>query len=208
MKTILVRFKIKLLKIIARIQFLLIRSSSQDVMIDCGANIGIVTKRLCKGGAKVYAFEPNPFAFELLNSKFSEWSNVNCIPKGVGVENSKLRLYLHEKSDENEVKFSTGSSLLDFKGNIAKEKYVYVEIIDLCEFIDSLNKRIKILKIDIEGAECKLLIKMINLGTYKKVDYIFVETHDDKIPELKTETDTIRDLIREKNIKNINLNWV
>jgi hypothetical protein len=34
-----------------------------------------------------------------------------------------------------------------------------------------------------------------------------VETHDHKIPELAAETNEIRELIRKKNIKNIDLNW-
>jgi hypothetical protein len=118
-----------------------------------------------------------------------------------------MKLYLHENSDEDEVLWSTGSSLLDFKGNVLREKNVEVEIIDLCEFIESLNHRIRILKIDIEGVECRVLAKMIGTGVIERVDHVFVETHDHKIPELKAETHAIRELIKKRGIKNINLDW-
>jgi FkbM family methyltransferase len=114
---------------------------------------------------------------------------------------------LHENSDEDEIRWSTGSSFLDFKGNILKDKYCEVETIDLCEFIESLNCNVKILKMDVEGVECKILKKMINTGIIKKIDYAFVETHDHKIPELMHETDMIRELIEVKGLKNICLEW-
>ena len=97
--------------------------------------------------------------------------------------------------------------MLDFKGNVLSDKSVEVEIIDLCEFIKSLNHRVRILKMDVEGVECAILRKMINSGVIDKIDYVFVETHDHKIPELKTETNAIRQLIKHKKIRNINLNW-
>ncbi len=71
-----------------------------------------------------------------------------------------------------------------------------------------MNKEISILKIDIEGAECELLEKIINTKLYKKIKHIYVETHDHKIPELKSKTDTIRKLIKQNGIKNINLDWI
>ncbi len=47
---------------------------------------------------------------------------------------------------------------------------------------------------------------MINSGVLGKVDHVFVETPDDKIPE-QEETDAIREMIRKQRTNNINLNW-
>lgn len=191
----------------ARKQFFSIQLEKTDIAIDCGANVGNFTQHLCKSGAYVYCFEPNPHAFKVLQDRFSNMQNVCLIQKGVYDRNSFLKLYLHKKSDEDEVKWSTASSLLEFKGNVLDDKYVEVEIIDLCEFIESLNKRVRIIKIDVEGAECAILRKMINSGVIDKIDYVFVETHDHKIPELKTETNAIKKLIKQKRIEHINLDW-
>jgi FkbM family methyltransferase len=52
--------------------------------------------------------------------------------------------------------------LLEFKSNVNKDKFVDVEIIDLIEFIGSLNQKVKLLKMDVEGVECKILKKLID----------------------------------------------
>lgn len=191
----------------AKQAFLSIKLTKADITIDCGANVGEVTRHLAKSGATVYAFEPNSHAFKILQDTFSNLPNVHCIQKGVSDKKGKMRLYSHENSGKDEVYWSTGSSLLDFKGNVLKDKYEEVEIVDLCEFIESLDGRVRILKIDVEGVECGILKKFINTGVIDRVDYTFVETHDHKIPELAAETNEIRELIRKKNIKNIDLNW-
>ncbi|MGD9200032.1 MAG: FkbM family methyltransferase [Chitinispirillia bacterium] len=191
----------------AREQLFSIKLRKTDIAIDCGANVGNITEHLCKSGATVYCFEPNPYAFEVLQDRFSNMKDVHCIPKGVCDKNSTMKLYLHENSDEDEVYWSTGTSLLKFKSNVLNDKYVEVEIIDLCEFIVSINKRVKILKMDVEGVECTILKKMIINDIIDKIDFIFVETHDHKIPELKVETDAIRELIKQRRIRNINLDW-
>jgi len=191
----------------ARKQFFSVKLGKGDIAIDCGANVGNITKHLCRSGATVYSFEPNPYAFKVLQDRYSNMQNVHCIPKGGSDKKSRMKLYLHENSDNDKVYWSTGSSLLDYKGNVLTEKYVEVEIIDLCEFIESLNHRVIILKMDVEGVECGILKKIINTGVIDKIGYIFVETHDHKIPELKSETNIIRELIKEKGIEKINLNW-
>jgi len=191
----------------ARKQLFSIKLGKTDIAIDCGANVGNITQHLCKSGATVYCFEPNPYAFKVLEDRFSNMQNVHCIQKGVSDKESMMKLYLHENSDKDEVHWSTGSSLLSCKGNVLNDKYVEVEIIDLTEFVDSLNHRVRILKMDVEGVECAILNKFISSGVIDKIDYAFVETHDHKIPELKEETDAIRELIKQKRIKNINLDW-
>lgn len=192
----------------ARQQLFAVKLKKSDVAIDCGANVGEITQHLCKSGATVYAFEPNPYAFKILKDKFSNAQNVYCFEKGVLDRNETRRLYFHEFSDKDEVHWSTGSSLLDYKGNILKEKYVEISVIDISEFIRSLNSRIKLLKIDVEGVECSIVKKLINTGVINKIDYLFVETHDHKIPELKSETDELRQMIKTMKLMNINLDWI
>ena len=191
----------------ARKQFYSINLQQTDIVIDCGANVGRFTEYLCKTGATVYSFEPNPYAFKVLQDRFAAYSNVHCIQKGVSDIEAKAKLYLHENSGEDEIIWSTGSSLLSFKENVLSDKYVTVELIDLCEFIQSLNQQIRILKLDVEGVECPILRKIISTGINKKIDYTFVETHDHKIPELIAETNALRELIKNRKIGNINLNW-
>jgi hypothetical protein len=39
-----------------------------DVVVDCGANIGLITLRLAARGATVHAFEPDPYSFGRLRA--------------------------------------------------------------------------------------------------------------------------------------------
>src|SRR5688500_6473496 len=84
----------------------------QDIAIDCGANIGHYTAIMARSGATVYAFEPNPIAFNVLSEKFHNVSNVQCLQKAVYTENTKLPLYFHENASTDPLHWSTGSSLL------------------------------------------------------------------------------------------------
>ncbi|MEI7597378.1 MAG: FkbM family methyltransferase [Bacteroidota bacterium] len=161
-------------------------------------------KKLASVGSKVYAFEPNPFAFKVLLQNTAGFSNVTAFNKGVLDRNEMLKLYMHEWSDKDEIEWSEGSSLLEYKGNVLSDKYVEIEVIDLIEFVKSLRKRIRVLKIDIEGVEYEILEKLIE----EKIDYIFVETHEKKIPELINKHNQIVKKISDKKIKKINLNWI
>lgn len=179
-----------------------------EICIDCGANIGVVTAQMVEAGAIVHAFEPNPFAFAELQNRFGGNSAVHLYQKGVWHRPTTMKLFLHEWSDQDEVKWSTGSSLLSFKKNVREDKSVDVEIIDLVAFIRDLNQPVGVLKIDIEGAEVELLERIIADETYRVIRWILVETHDHKIPELKDGTDLVRREIERRRITNIRLDWI
>lgn len=179
-----------------------------SIAIDCGANVGLISSKLGKTGATVYAFEPNPYAFQKLVSAVKVYSNVECINKGVWDRNTTTKLYFHQEAKNDDEFWSFGSSIMKNKGNVDQSRSVEVELIDLTEFIESLNNPVDLLKIDIEGAECEVLEKFIRKELHKKVKMTLVETHDSKIVGQKAKTDRIRQLIKEKGIRNINLSWL
>lgn len=178
-----------------------------DIFIDCGANIGQETLPAANLGAIVFAFEPDPNAFNVLKKNSANYSNITIIAKAVGHQYGKFKLYFHQNADNDPVKWSTGSSILNFKSNINKEHFIEVEVIDLVEFIESLGKEIKVLKIDVEGAEPEIIEKIIESEVYKKIGKIFVETHEHKIPEIEDKILEIKAKIKNLKIKNIDLNW-
>ena len=179
-----------------------------DIAIDCGANIGHYTEVMARKGATVHAFEPNPHAFKVLKEKFSSTKNVSCHNKAVSVENGKVPLFLHENASADQVHWSTGSSLLAIKRNVDPKRFVEIEAIDFDEFIGSLGQPIKLIKMDIEGAETKVLKKLILNGKIGIIGHLLVETHEEQIEELKPEMDEIRELIRVMALDNIDLGWV
>ena len=163
-----------------------------DTVIDCGANVGEMTAVMAAGGATVHAFEPNPHACEVLRKKFGSNTRVHVHEAAVHTAEGTLRLYLHENSSQDEVYWSNGSSLLAEKPNVSAERFVEARTVDLASFINALPGRVRLLKIDIEGAEVEVLRWLLEAGSLDKVDVLFVETHENKMPWLQPATATLK----------------
>jgi len=179
-----------------------------DVVIDCGANVGDMTAVMAEGGATVHAFEPNPHACAVLRKKFEPNPRVQIHEAAVHIADGTLRLYLHENSSEDEVYWSNGSSLLSEKPNVSGERFVEARTIDLAAFIDALPDRVRLLKMDIEGAEVEVLRRLIETGALDKVDVLFVETHEKKMPWLEPVTTKLKNEIRAHPTCRVRFDWV
>lgn len=177
-----------------------------DIAIDCGANVGKVTQRMARSGAIVYAFEPDPNAFKELEKSFGNIKNVVLFNKAVSDYSGNVKLYFNDRYNEDPKKWSVGSTLVEDKPHVDKSNFVEVEVIDLTEFINNLQKPVTLIKIDVEGEEIRILNKLIDTGLAKKVENILVETHE-RFPVLKNPTEDLRKKIKDLNIKNIDLDW-
>ena len=180
-----------------------------DIVIDCGANVGDLSSRFARAGAKVYAFEPNPVAFDILSNRFKYLSQVECFNQGV--MDKQCTLSLRFPGAGHGVDILTGSVAGSF---VAQESFdvddhqVDVDCISLAGFISSLGKRIKLLKVDIEGAEIVVLNGLIDAGVIIDIDEIVVETHEKQMPYLLEGTNALRKRIQELNLGDkINLDW-
>jgi hypothetical protein len=49
---------------------------------------------------------------------------------------------------------------------------------------------------------------LMDSGVARRIPYIFVETHEKKIPTLQKETEALRKRIKNEGYTNINLNWI
>lgn len=124
-----------------------------DVVIDVGANIGYYTllaaRRVGPTG-HVYAFEPEPEAFALLqrNVQLNGYDNVTPVPKALGRENGRLQLYLAKKNrGDHRVYDPTG-----------RRPSIDVDVITLDAYlVEQSVERVDFLKVDTQGAECSIL---------------------------------------------------
>ncbi len=203
-------FKNFVINVLSYIQLIPIlpRIKKGDVVIDCGANVGVVTGYFASRGARVYSFEPDPNAYKVLSEKFADNPDVECINKGVWTEDSKMKLFFHSEFHGGSSPWSVGSSLIQEKENVNTDNFVEVDLVDLAQFIKDLDSRVKVLKIDIEGAEIDVLNKLIDEEQHEKVDKILVETHETKIPSQRVDLPKLRTRIKDMGIRNINLNWL
>ena len=171
-----------------------------DLAIDCGANVGDVTVELARTGALVHAFEPNPDAFAVLAERVEGASNVHVHRQAVLDHAGTARLYLHEDSGHDPVGASVGSSVLQYKGNVDADRFVEVEAVDLASFVLELERPVTVLKLDVEGAECPIVHRLLDTGAMARVGTALVELHDRHIPELKAENDRLRERIAREGL--------
>ncbi len=180
--------------------------NKDDICIDCGGNLGMATYLFASYKSKVFCFEPDPGAFKYLEKRFTDNNLITIYNKAVGVKKGKCLLYQHPNIKKDPEKYSEASSLMQTKPNISKQG-ITVEMINLSQFIKSI-KKIKILKIDIEGYEVKLIPKLIKDKCLDRVDHIFLETHQKKWPELSKDTEEMFSLIKLNKYENkFHFNW-
>lgn len=133
--------------------FLSLPFDNGDIVLDIGANIGwysIVLKKNIQPNVKIFAFEPAPQNFELLEKNLQANGVAGVVPvnKAVAEAPGHSTLFLYHPKN------SGRHSLLDI--NTKTKKSVRVETVRLDDFLLSGNappERVKFVKIDIEGYE-------------------------------------------------------
>lgn len=180
----------------------------EDVAIDCGANVGRFTVAMARSGSRVYAFEPHPAAYRELVQATADLPNVTALNAAVTATPGPVRLYLHRWDERDPVHWSTGSSIVEAKRNVRADRYVEVEGVDLVQFIEELGvDRIRLLKMDIEGAEVEVLNALLDAGLDRRIDLAFVELHDRQIRTLAAPTRRLRARLQARGADQFHLDW-
>lgn len=150
-----------------------------DLCIDLGANVGEITTRMAATGADVISFEPDPAAFDALSKVVQDLGNVTLHQKAAGVRAETLMLRRSANwSPDDPTKHTAMSSLVRTDGKMAESNSIPVEVVDIIAFLEDLDRDIRILKMDIEGAEWEIMQKLIDHPLLGRIDCIFVETHE------------------------------
>lgn len=170
-----------------------------DVFIDIGANLGQEIEFFGNMGIKMYSYEPHPHIYEFLTEKFDHLENVFLSNKAVSNKNEKTTLFHKEDNIDSRRKIGhimhrpghewhglvcndIGSSIIP--GKNSGEWSSTVDCVDIAEVIRSILEKegsIKVLKIDAEGAEYKILNRMIQEKILDAPEFIFFEPHERKI---------------------------
>lgn len=124
-----------------------------DIVLDCGANVGVYTRLALDAGAKiVVAIEPAPENLESLRRNFpSEIASgrVILVPKGVWEKNDVLNLSIDPQNT------AADSFVINQK---TTNKTIQVPLVPIDELVADLKlERVDYIKMDIEGAETHAL---------------------------------------------------
>ena len=133
-----------------------------DIVFDIGSNIGAFTipfaKKVGENG-EVFAFEPQPFIFNLLkhNVKLNKLKNVNLFKNGVGERKKNIKIDEMDYSSEgNFGGFTLTSKYSNSNCGIVKKKKINtVKIIKLDDFLHL--EKCNFVKIDVELMEIDVL---------------------------------------------------
>lgn len=122
------------------------------VVLDIGANIGVSTLMLASKypEATIYAFEPEPENFYILQKNTKHLPKIKCFNFGLSNATGSFKLYAPEES------YDFSKYTLFSKNN--SDNMIYAQFKDIREFIASQNiLKIDVIKINCEGAEYDIL---------------------------------------------------
>jgi FkbM family methyltransferase len=161
-----------------------------DWFVDIGANCGtfsILAASLCGPLGRVLAFEPNPHVRRLLSkSSVMNWyhDRIQIFEFALGdVEETKLLSYHPYRLGDAQISASekAGDPFLSTGRFLLDRKDIDVSIRRLDDLI-SINIPIKIMKIDAEGHEPKILDGSRRLLADRAFDYIIIEAEIEHAP--------------------------
>ena len=141
-----------------------------NITVDVGANIGLHTlnmARIVGNTGRVFAFEPDPSNFEILekNVKINNYQNIILEQKAVGDKHGRTTLYQSDHPGKHRI----------FPQTEQAKSQVQVELTNLDNYFDSdMIDKINFIKIDVEGLEFSVLKGMKNiLKNNKKIKILF-----------------------------------
>ncbi|MCG8404717.1 MAG: FkbM family methyltransferase [Phycisphaerales bacterium] len=139
------------------LQFLKTVLKPGDAVVDVGAHIGLYTVTLARAvGAEghVFAFEPDPLNLTLLrkNTQVNSYRNVTIVPQAVSDAPGKTSLFL-----------SNCSALHRTHPSKLCDRAITVDTVDLDGYFKEMDRPIRLIKLDIEGAEPLALRGMSSL---------------------------------------------
>jgi FkbM family methyltransferase len=178
--------------------------NENDIVIDVGANIGYYTLLSAKSvgnAGRVFAFEPEPENFKLLqkNIKVNNYKNTITENYAVSNTNGKISLFLAKNG-------IVGHRIYDSDDC---SDSILVNKITLDDYFTKLNllDKINFVKIDVEGFEFGVLKGMVKIIEKSKNLKLFVEFNRISLEEAGFNPKEMLDFLYERNFKIYFLNY-
>jgi len=146
------------------------------VVLDIGANIGVVTQYMREYAKKIVAVEPSTEHYEALvkNKEFNGWDNVVTVNAAIAEKNGEMTLNLN-----------TGNRTchsLNLNYNQGGEKVKVMDFETL--FKENDIDHVDFIKMDVEGYEEPILMGESFAKVAPKIDAIMLEFHFPDFPKL------------------------
>jgi FkbM family methyltransferase len=177
-----------------------------DAFIDCGANVGYFTflaASLVKSKGCVLSFEPNPICCDRIETciDIGGYGNIHLVKGAVSDTNTEMSFNIAEDpmyssfSDVEQLSFA----------RLDKTISVPVCTIDSAIGTHCSDQRcIRLIKIDVEGAELEALRGMSETLERKAYDYIYVELHPQQLANRNIDINEVHALLEKSGYRNKN----
>jgi FkbM family methyltransferase len=175
-----------------------IRVKAGDVVLDCGANVGVFARCALKAGAAlVVCFEPYGLSAECLRRNLAadiERGRVKICPKGVWDEETELPFIIDPHN-------AGGNSFITYNKDSAAGPAVVLTTID--KAVRELGlPRVDFIKMDIEAAEARALAGAVRtIRTFRPRLSIAVEHGVDRIMNTEAVIKAVRQAIPDVCVK-------
>ncbi|MBW6474621.1 MAG: FkbM family methyltransferase [Anaerolineaceae bacterium] len=149
-----------------------------NTIFDVGANIGFMTYQLQRrfANAEIYAFEPNPYVFDKLESNYRKQNQVHVFQMGVGDIDGDLKFNINSNTGTSSYLLPGEYHRAHQAKHIKEQKLIPMVTIDKFCAQESI-KHIDILKLDIEGYELRAIIGANEFISNQEIDIIYTEVN-------------------------------
>lgn len=183
-----------------------------DLVLDCGANVGKISTLLAGTGARVLAYEPDPFAFAELTKACGDLPNVTLHNAAVGATAGSIRLMRASNFEDNPTGASVKSTIVGGGRMIDESDGIEVALLSFPDLVRDLTvngNEIALVKMDIEGAELDILEALETEGLFGRIRCLVVETHERKFKDLRPRYRALRERLAEGPFAGrIYLDWI
>jgi FkbM family methyltransferase len=141
-----------------------------SVVLDVGAYVGDWSQAVSERySPRIFAFEPNPHSFKLLEEKAAIFPGLFPQFYGLGDRTEDLTISIR----------GLGSSLFESRDVDRESSRASARVVDIDEAWKNLGlDRVDFMKINIEGAEFPLLERMIECKLLDRVDSYLIQFHE------------------------------
>lgn len=174
--------------------FKYLKLDKESIVIDGGCYLGDFTKEiLIRFGSRVLSFEPLKKEYRKLTSKFKNNKLVYLYNKALYDSNKKISVTID----------GLNSSLVSSKKN---KKKSLVKTLDIVNIFKRFNK-IDLLKLNVEGAEYKILLRLNKKKKLNKISSYLIQFH--QIHNYQQDIITIRNNFLKQGFKQVfNYNFI
>ena len=178
---------------------ILLKLDKHNIFWDVGANVGfysIAAAKIMNTNSKIFAFEPEPKTFNLLqkNIELNKTNNITALSIALGdIDGDKL-IY---PSDTPNFGAHSFVQRTDYR---VKKKGKNISINTADTLIEEMKIDVPdVMKIDVEGAEILVLRGMKHLLMNQKLKMIFCETHVNLLPLFGSSEEEVLEIFKGNN---------